>query len=57
MEQRSLEFYYDESHALYLQLDKEQQQSLTHQMTLLIIAVFHAQEKAHHDQTQPSNQD
>jgi len=57
MEQRSLDFYNDESHALYLQLDKEQQRSLSHQMTLLIIAVFQAQEKTHHDQPQQSNQD
>jgi len=57
MEQRSLDFDNDESHALYLQLDKEQQRSLTHQMTLLIIAVFQAQEKTHHDQPQQSNSD
>ncbi len=57
MEQRSLDFYNDESHALYLQLDKEQQRSLIHQMTLLIIAVYKAQEKIRHDQSQPSNQD
>jgi len=57
MDQRSFDFSNDESHALYLQLDKEQQQSLIDQMSLLIIAVFQAQEKIHHAPSQQPNQD
>ena len=51
MEQRNLDFNHDESHALYLLLDLDQQQSLLDLMAELIIHVFHEQEKTHHDQS------
>ena len=57
MDQRSFDFCDDESHPIYLQLDKEQQQSLIDQMTLIMIAVFQAQEKIHHEPSPPSIQD
>ncbi len=57
MDQRSFDFCDDESHPFYLQLDKEQQQSLIDQMTLIMIAVFQAQEKIRHEPSPPSTQD
>ena len=56
MDQRSLDFTNNQSHEIYLQLDKAQQQSVVELMTLLITAVFQAQEKAHHDQSQHAKQ-
>ncbi len=57
MDQRSFDFCDDESHLFYLQLDKEQQQSLIDQMTLIITTVFQAQEKIRHEPSPPSTQD
>ena len=49
MEQRSFDFNNDESHPLYLQLDKPPQQSLIDLMAALIATVFQKQENTHHD--------
>ncbi len=56
MDQRSLDFTNHQSHEIYLQLDQEHQQSIIDLMTLLITAVFQAQEKTHHDQSQHAKQ-
>ena len=56
MDQHSINFHNNEDHPLHRQLDKQQQQALIELMTLVIITVFHTQEK-HYDQSQPSNQD
>ncbi len=57
MEQRRLDFNNDESHRLYLQLDKEHQQSLIGLMVALITTVFQEQEKTHDAQSQHANKD
>ena len=56
MDQRRLDFNNNQSHEIYLQLDKEHQQIVVDLMALLIAAVFQAQEKAHHDQLRHSEQ-
>jgi hypothetical protein len=57
MDQHSFHFHSDEDHPIHRQLDTLQQQSLIDLMATLIVTVFQSQEKLHHDQTQPSNQD
>jgi hypothetical protein len=57
MDQHSFHFHGDEDHPIPHQLDRLQQQSLIDLMATLIVTVFQSQEKLHHDQTQPSNQD
>lgn len=56
MDQSSLDFNNNESHQIYLQLDKAHQQSLIDLITLLITTVFQTQEKTHHDQSLHSDQ-
>jgi len=57
MDQHNFNFHTDEDHPVHRQLDMRQQQSLIDLMATLIATVFQTQEKAHHDQSQPSNQD
>ncbi len=54
MDQHRFDFGNDDPHPLYRQLDEQQQQSLIDWMAALIVTVFQAREKTHHDQ---SNQD
>lgn len=56
MDQRRFDFSNDESHPLYLQLNKADQSSLINLMSQLIIIVYQAQEIIHDEQSTASEQ-